>query len=179
MLTQELLNKALKGYEKYKNHKKVKKHNCMIIIDYTQHSSRRRLFVVNLHTKKVVRMHHVAHGVNTASDVDPGYAVRFSNRVMSKCSNIGYLVTGGTYYGKYGKSLNIHGLEPGKNNNCFRRRVVFHKSKYVTDRYIAWRGMAGLSWGCPAMDPAIFDSFRDLVAGGTFCYFHGQDNTDA
>jgi hypothetical protein len=173
-LKPELLKIAKEAYHDHKAHKRVKKHRYIIIIDYTIHSSKKRLFLYDRKKKKVVRSHHVAHGINSSDPRNPGRAIRFSNRNMSKCSNVGCLVTGGTYYGKYGKSLNIHGLHKGLNDNCFRRRIVFHRSNYVTDRFINSTGYAGRSWGCPAMDPAIFASFRDLVAGGTFCYFNGK-----
>jgi hypothetical protein len=173
-LEDKLLKIALDEYRKFRHHKRVKKHRYIVIIDYTIHSAYKRLFVYDRKTKKVVREHHCAHGINSSSSRDPGIAVRFSNKNMSKCSNVGCLVTGGTYWGKYGKSLNIHGLEKGINDRCFRRRIVFHRSNYVTDAFINRVGYAGRSWGCPAMDPAIFSSFRDLVAGGTFCYFNGR-----
>lgn len=173
-LKTRLLELAKNEFHKYRNHPKVKKQRYIVIIDYTIHSSRKRLFVYDRDQDRVVRSHHVAHGINSSDPRDPGKAIRFSNKNMSKCSNVGALVTGGTYWGRYGKSLNIHGLEKGINNNAFRRRIVFHKSNYVTDNFIRRTGYAGRSWGCPAMDPAIFNSFRDLVAGGVFCYFNGK-----
>ena len=173
-LNKKLLARALREYSIFKSHTRIKNYTYIVIIDYSIHSSKKRLFVYDRRKKKVIRSHHVAHGINTSDPRKPGLAVRFSNKNMSKCSNVGCLVTGSTYYGKYGKSLNLHGLEKGINNNCFRRRIVFHKSKYVTDKFINRVGYAGRSWGCPAMDPAIFNSFRDLVAGGTFCYFNGK-----
>ena len=109
-LKSKLLDIALAEYKKHSAHHKVKRSDIIIITDYTIHSSKKRLFVYDRRSKKVIRSHHCAHGINSSDPRNPGKAIRFSNKNMSKCSNVGALVTGGTYWGKYGKSLNIHGL---------------------------------------------------------------------
>lgn len=168
-----LIEKALASYKKYKN--KTSNDKVIGIIDYTLHSSKKRFFVYDLKTNKIIRSHHTAHGSGSANPKNKGYAIKFSNVNMSKCSSIGAAVTGVYYNGKYGRSLKLHGLEP-TNSNLYSRSVVIHKSLYVTDKYIAQVGRCGLSWGCPAVDPAIKDSLLDILPKGTFIYMYGGQN---
>lgn len=171
------LNKLVKlgqeQYDKYKN--LVKTHNQFVVIDMTQPSYKKRFIVYNMHTNTVVRQHHTSHGVNSSNRSNRAYAKYFSNKIMSKKSNAGALVTGKVYYGRHGRSLNLHGLEKGINNNAFKRRIVIHKAKYCTDPYILRNGRAGQSWGCPALDPAVCQQVIDLIKGGTLVYIHTKD----
>lgn len=166
----QLIEKALKSYNKHKD--RVTNHNVIGIIDYTQHSKYKRFHVYDLKEKKIIRSHHTAHGTGSADPKNKGKAVKFSNVNMSKCSSIGAAITGVYYSGKYGRSLKLHGLE-STNSALYSRSVVIHKSLYVTDEYIARVGRCGLSWGCPAVDPAIKDSLLDILPKGTFIYMYG------
>jgi len=171
-LKQNILEKAKDAFAEFKSHPKVKNYRYIIIVDYTIHSRHKRLFVYDRGERKVIRSHHCAHGRGSSSPSNTGKAVNFSNTIMSKCSSIGPAVTGGVYYGKYGRSLNLHGLVPS-NDNMFIRRIVLHKSKYVTDQYIAYAGRCGQSWGCLSVDPAIKESLIDLIKNGVFIYLYG------
>ena len=174
-LKEKVLIKAKESFFFYSSQvspSRVKDKRYMVIIDYTLHSKHKRLFVYDRLKEKVIRSHHCAHGKGSSSPGNVGKAVNFSNTVMSKCSSVGPAVTGRVYYGRYGRSLNLHGLVPS-NDNMFKRRIVLHKSKYVTDAYIRYAGRCGQSWGCTAVDPAIKDSLIDLIKGGTFMYLHG------
>ena len=173
-LSKKLLTISVLSMKKYEN--KLKNTKIIVIIDYTKHSSKRRLYVVEIASGTVLRQHHVAHGSGSASSVDPGYAVKFSNTNMSKCSSVGAAMTAETYYGKYGLSLKIRGLEDS-NSNIYARAIVFHKSDYVTDAYIRKTGRCGLSWGCPAVDPTIKDSLVQLIKNGVFVYLNGKRYT--
>jgi hypothetical protein len=138
----------------------------------TIHSKYKRLALIDVATQKFLRTHHVAHGVNTSCKKDKGRACYFSNVYGSRQSSKGAMVTAETYWGKWGKSLKLDGLEKGVNDNVRRRAVVMHKATYVTDRYITRMGRAGQSWGCPAVDPAIWNSLREEIKGGTFVYIY-------
>ncbi len=141
----------------------------LVIVDFTQPSYKKRFFVYSMVDKKIIREHHCSHGSGSAGR-DPAYCDKFSNVNMSKKSSLGSMKTGGVYYGKHGRSLKLHGLEEGVNNNVYSRSIVIHSARYVTDNYILKNGRAGCSWGCFALDPAICNDVIDLVKGGTFLY---------
>ena len=149
---------------------KITNKDYAVIIDMKAPSYQKRFFVFDCKQGKLIRQHHVAHGVNSNSPSDRARATRFSNKWMSKQTSLGAFVTGKTYYGKHGRSLNLHGLEKGVNDNAFKRRVVIHKAKYVTDGFILRNKRAGNSWGCPALDPAVCQTVIDLIKGGAFVY---------
>lgn len=165
-----------KAIESFKAHSKsIKNKKIMVVIDFSKHSKEKRLFVINPRTKKILRSHHVAHGSRSNCVYDRAYACYFSNKIGSRKSCLGAMVTGKVY--TWGKrfptknKLKLHGLEKS-NSNAFVRAIVMHSSNYVTDAYIARNGRVGNSWGCPAVDPAIADSLIELIKDGVFIYCH-------
>lgn len=172
-----------KAIESFKTHSKsIKNKKIMVIIDFSKPSNEKRLFVINPKTKKILRSHHVAHGSRSncvygasAGRSPKAYSCYFSNKIGSRKSCLGAMVTGKVYtWGKRYPSklkLKLHGLEKS-NSNAFVRAIVMHSSNYVTDAYIARNGRAGNSWGCPAVDPAIADSLIELIKDGVFIYCH-------
>jgi len=156
----------LRYYEKYKHH--IKNHDYKVVIEMEKHSKYKRFFVLDKNNN-IIRRHHVSHGVNSSCKDNKAYACTFSNVFGSRQSSLGAFVTGTTYYGKHGYSLNLHGLEE-RNNKAFDRRVVIHKASYVTNSYIKRHGRCGNSWGCPALDPAIYREVIDLIKNGAFLY---------
>lgn len=153
-----------------KHFDKIKNHDYAVIIDMRAPSYKKRFLLFDCNKQKLIRAHHVAHGKNSNKDSRKVYASKFSNKWMSKKTCLGSFVTGKVYYGKRGRSLNLHGLDKGVNNNAFKRRIVIHKAKYMTDDFIMRNGRAGNSWGCPALDPAVCDKVIDLIKDGAFVY---------
>jgi hypothetical protein len=142
------------------------------IIDYTLHSSKRRFFIIDVRTKKIT-YHHTAHGTN--SDDGNGNTVSFSNQDGSHKTSLGFMRTGETYFGSHGRSLRTHGLSPTNSNNL-SRYIVIHKAWYVTDSHINRYGRAGRSWGCPAVDPAVYASIINRLSneGSAVIYAYGE-----
>jgi hypothetical protein len=171
-LNPEVKTKAIQAYERYKNDSRIKEHSRIIVVDYTKHSRYKRLYVVSLSSGEAYLSYRTAHGINSSDPKNPAKSISFSNKVMSKKSSIGAAVTGSAYYGKYGKSLNLHGLEK-TNSNMFVRRIVIHKSKYVTNTYLKKHGRIGRSWGCPAVTKEAMKRLLALAEKGTFVYFYG------
>lgn len=165
---------AYLSYSQYKD--KVKNNQYMLVVDFSQPSYKKRMYLVEIDTGIVVREHHVAHGAGSSDPKNIAYAVSFSNKNNSHKSSIGALITGDVYYGKHGKSCRLIGLEPGVNDNVYRRAIVLHPSNYVTDDYILGTGRAGCSFGCLACDPKISSSLIDMVKSGTFVYCFGGIN---
>lgn len=165
------LVKATVAYLKFKD--SVKHHDYMVILNYKDPSYKKRLYVIDISTSNLVRAHHVAHGSATGCAYDKAMACNFSNVVGSRKTSLGAMITADEYQGKHGRSLRLHGLEKGLNDNVLARYVVIHSADYMTDQYILSHGRAGQSWGCPAVDPAVCDSLIDLVKGGRFVYALG------
>ncbi len=130
------------------------------VIDFTKHSSEKRLYFFDLASNTVER-HLVAHG----SGSDPGntgYATRFSNTDGSHMSNLGICQAQEIYNGNHGASLRLNGLE-ATNSHMRDRAIVMHQSAYVNDA----EGVCGRSWGCPAVDPKYKDKLITSLRGGS------------
>ncbi len=163
------ITKAKQEFNKH-YHNVVPRRDYIVVINFREPSYRKRLYVYSLAKNEIVRAHHCAHGVRSSSIRNRAYANKFGNRVGSRMSSLGAMKTGRIYYGAYGKSLKLHGLEKGKNHNVFKRFVVMHPSKYVSDPYIMRKGRCGQSWGCPAVDYAISSSLISMIKDGVFLY---------
>ena len=171
-LRPEVLELALTGYATAHAQGKVKK-RILTVIDYSLPSKERRLWTIDLDTGKLLFHQHVSHGIGSGIfTVD-----KMSNTDSSHQSNIGLLTTGDTYYGKHGRSLNLHGQEKGFNDNAYSRRIVIHAAKYVTPSYVKRMGRTGTSHGCPAVDPAIAQKLIDTVKGGSVVFGYFTDST--
>src|SRR5205085_584316 len=84
------------------NKAKVKNTSYVSVIDFSKHSGKKRLFIVDMRSG-AVRAHVVAHG----SGSDPGHTgipTKFSNTNGSNMSSLGYYLTAETYSGKHGRS---------------------------------------------------------------------------
>lgn len=156
---------ALTYYEKYKNYFPNK--NYMVIIDYTQRSDNKRMYVINLKTGQVQR-HVVAHGQGS----DPkktGYAQSFSNVESSHKSSLGFFRTANTYYGKHQLSLRLDGLSK-TNINADNRNIVIHGARYVQENS---NQIAGRSYGCPAVDNRVIKPLIGKIKHGALVYAWG------
>lgn len=134
----------------------------MVVIDYRQHSSKKRFYLIDLRTGRVER-HVVAHGSGSDPDND-GYATKFSNTSGSNATSLGFYRTLGTYSGKWGYSLRLQGLS-STNSNAYSRAIVIHGASYVSES-----GRAGRSWGCPALDLNVSASVITRIKNGALIY---------
>src|ERR1044071_926789 len=88
---------------------KVWPRDTMAIVDFSSPSGEERFYVVDLMSGNV-EAHRVAHG--RGSDPDhSGFVERFSNDFGSYASSNGTYTTAETYYGKYGLSMKVRGLD--------------------------------------------------------------------
>lgn len=156
----EALQAALKAYESRKN--QIKQPRFLTLIDYAVHSSKPRMFVIDMVTGKMKKL-LVAHGKGSDPDHD-GYATSFSNKPGSLASSIGAFITANTYHGKHGLSLRLVGLDP-TNNAALARAIVMHGADYVRPG----RGI-GRSWGCPSIERRHAKTLIPQLAGGSFLY---------
>ena len=159
---------ALKAHQKaYREG--LTKSKMLTVIDYSKPSTEKRFWVVDLNTDKVVFHTHVAHGSGSGGNL----ARAFSNKPGSYQSSIGAFVTGDTYRGRHGTSLNLIGLEKGINNNAYNRRIVIHAANYVSEQFIKQHGRLGRSWGCPALSNHLAQPIINTIKNGVllFAYF--------
>lgn len=121
--------------------------NILTIIDYSRPSNEKRLWIIDLATKKLLFHTYVSHGIKSGTLLSR----YFSNQYNSKASSIGIYQTDKSYYGRHGLSLRLEGLDPGFNDNAIRRDIVMHGGWYVNEAFIKKYGRPGRSWGCPAL----------------------------
>ncbi len=169
----ELLERALAAYRRVEGagllHRKL-----LTVIDYSLPSWDRRLWVLDPGHRRVLFHEFVAHGRGSATDESPEWAVRFGNEAASLRSSLGAFVTGATYTGKHGRSLELIGLDPGVNDKALERRIVMHPADYVSATFRAtWGGRVGRSFGCPALDPAVAQPLIDSIRDGSVVYVGG------
>jgi hypothetical protein len=136
------------------------------IVDFDRPSSEKRLSLIRL-SDGSVSAYLVSHGRGSGGL----YATRFSDTPRSHQSALGIYVTGDDYTGEHGRSLKLYGMEAG-NDRAEARAIVVHSADYVTDRYVAAHGMAGRSWGCPAVDPKHRERIIDALLGGAVLLLH-------
>ena len=165
----ELLDDALAAYHRVEQAGLVRTH-LLTIIDYSLPASERRLWVIDADRLRVLFRELVAHGRGSATDGDPERAVRFGNDPSSHRSSLGTFLTGETYTGSHGHSLELVGLDPGVNDRAAERRIVIHPAAYVSMAHRARWGQIGRSWGCPALDPAVASAVIDTIQDGSVVY---------
>lgn len=161
VVPKDLLEKAVLFF--HLNKAKVRNTNYVSVIDFSKHSSKKRLFIVDMRSG-AVRSSVVAHG----SGSDPGHtgtATRFSNTNGSNMSSLGYYITAETYSGKHGRSLRLDGVS-GTNSAARARAVVMHGASYVNEG----SAKQGRSWGCPAVPNNVKDSIISQLMTGSVLY---------
>lgn len=144
----------------------IKREEFIVMIDFTQHSNRKRMYVVN-RISGLVESLHTAHGEGSDPDND-GMAQYFSNIPNSRMSSLGSYIINERYVGKWGPSLRMDGLE-STNSNVRKRTIVMHPASYVGEG----QPKQGLSWGCPAVPFAWIDRMISGLRDGGFMYAYG------
>lgn len=154
------LAKALKYFDDNKS--KIKNQEVIGVIDFSQHSSKERFYIIDMSSGRV-ETYQVAHGKGSDTDHD-GYATQFSNISGSNMSSQGIYIAAETYYGGHGYSMMLDG-KSSTNSNARSRAIVIHPADYV----VAGQ-KAGRSWGCPALDPRESEHVIDLLKNGAVIY---------
>ncbi len=170
-LSPKVLELALTANECIKK-KGLNKKNKLTILDYSLPSTKKRFWVLDLDKDKVIYSICASHGRNSGNN----FTFTFSNKPQSLQSSIGVFVTGDTYFGKHGLSLELFGQEEGFNSNAHQRRVVVHAANYVTESFAREHGRIGRSWGCPALNPKFATPVIKEIKNGTvmFSYYPNE-----
>jgi len=138
----------------------------LAVIDYSQPSSERRLWIFDLQHKRVLLRDFVAHGRQSGEN----FAEVFSNSLGSHQTSLGLFRTAESYRGKHGYSLRMDGLEPGLNDLARERAIVIHGAGYVNPLWVQKHGRIGRSLGCPAVRPEVARMVVDQLKGGQFLF---------
>lgn len=165
-----VFEKAVKGYTELQANGKVGK-KILTVIDFGLSSKKKRMWILDMESKKVLFNTYVSHGKNTGGE----FATKFSNTVNSLQSSLGFYVTAETYYGKNGLSLFIDGMERGINSNARKRYVVIHGADYAEASFIDRIGRLGRSYGCPAVPNTIAKEVIGTIKQESVVYIHKND----
>ncbi|MEI6949233.1 murein L,D-transpeptidase catalytic domain family protein [Paraflavisolibacter sp. H34] len=166
-LSRDVLEAALKGYEKMVGKGLVRNEQYLTIIDFSQSSRKKRFYLLDLKNMELALNTFVSHGKNSGLD----RAAYFSNTPESEKSSLGFYVTKGTYTGKHGKSLRLSGLEQGFNDKAEARGIVVHAADYVNEGRVQTPYM-GRSQGCPALSPAVAPRVINMIKDGSALFIY-------
>ncbi|MCD6045648.1 MAG: murein L,D-transpeptidase catalytic domain family protein [Gammaproteobacteria bacterium] len=147
--------------------------NFLTIIDYSQPSTKKRLWVIDMAKAKIKFNELVAHGQGSGDNVP----TKFSDTTNSHESSLGVFVTKNTYIGHNGLSLRMDGLEPGVNSHALQRDVVFHGADYVSEAAAESQGRIGRSWGCPALARDQAKETINTIQGGSLVFAYYPDSS--
>lgn len=166
---------AIKGYNYLLSTGKLKNEGIISIVDFSQASSKKRLYVIDLKNNKVLFNTYVSHGRNSGREM----ANEFSNAPESNKSSLGFYVTGDTYMGKHGFSMRLFGEEKGINDNANSRAIVMHCAPYVSEGAIKMQGFIGRSLGCPALPENIYKPIIEKIKNGSCLFLYSPDKSYA
>ncbi|HUB59504.1 MAG TPA: murein L,D-transpeptidase catalytic domain family protein [Puia sp.] len=167
---------AWRGYHNLVKKGSIRKKSVLSIADFSQSSSEKRMYVIDIRHRRLLYRTYVAHGQNSGAE----YAETFSNEPESFMSSLGFYITKTTYVGKNGLSLRLDGVDDGYNDKAMMRNIVLHGCSYVGERYLESFGSTGTSLGCPAVPAAISSRIIRAVKGGSclFIYHPTQEYLD-
>ena len=162
---------ALQGFQKLLIAGKVKNPDLLTIVDFSQPSTKKRMYIIDLKRKVLVENSLVAHGRNTG-----GLMARdFSNQPESNQSSLGFYVTSDAYQGKHGLSLRLDGLEKNINDNARERAIVIHGADYATEGFCRSTGYLGRSQGCPAVPAKVSKTIINTLGNGSCLFIYSPD----
>ena len=172
------LETAFRGYYTYKAaHPEDVKKPFLYFVDFGKPNTQPRGYVFDMENLRVVDgPFTVAHG--RGSRASNGVPTRFSNRPGSEATSLGLYVAGQTYTfnGKSGGrhyqsvGLRLQGVSSNYNDRAFARGVVAHGAPYVTSN------RAGMSEGCPAMEPQRARRLLPQLAEGSLVFLFAPDS---
>ncbi len=168
----EAFKTALRGYKQLQNQGKLSNQKYLTIIDFSKSSAVERLFIIDTETKELVHQSLVAHGRNSGLE----FAKKFSNKVSSHQSSLGFYTTAETYTGKHGYSLRLDGLEYS-NSNARRRAVVIHAADYASEDFVKRNGRLGRSYGCPSLPKKGYKEVISKIKNGSCLFIYYPQKT--
>jgi len=172
-LSTEAFRFALRGFERLKNEGKLLNESVLTIIDFSQSSNKKRMYVIDLYKKALLFNTYVAHGRNTGDE----FAEKFSNISGSFQSSLGFYLTENMAIGsKVGLSLILKGLEAGINDKAREREIIMHGADYATENFIQKHGRLGRSYGCPSLPPDLIKPVAETIKNGSLLFIYKPDD---
>ena len=148
-----LANKKVSEY-------KPKNRNYAVIIDYRKPMLSERLFLIDLTKQKIILKSPVSQAIKTGKQ----FPTEFSNELGSEKSCYGAFITAETYFGKYGYSMVLDGMDKGINDNARKRKIVFHSTKRLSNP------LYPLTYGCFATAEDVNNKIIHLTKNGCLVY---------
>ena len=149
------------------NSGRIPQHDVIGIADFSRPSRDPRFYIVDLRNGMVTQ-HLCAHGRGS----DPGHSgwlEYFSNSVGSEATSSGAYLTGDAYFGKYGHSMRLTGLDY-TNSNAEARAIVVHSAWYAEPRVVEQNGKLGRSEGCFALSQLSLQYVLQQLGPGRLLY---------
>jgi len=172
-LSNEAFNFALRGFERLKKEGKLINESVLTIIDFSQSSNKKRMYVIDIYKKVLLFNTYVAHGRNTGDE----FAEKFSNIPGTFQSSLGFYLTENMAIGsKVGLSLILKGLEKGFNDKAREREIIIHGADYATEDFIQKHGRLGRSYGCPSLPPDLIKPVAETIKDGTCLFIYKHDD---
>lgn len=171
-LSNDAFRFALLGFERMKKEGKLLNQSILTIIDFSQSSTKKRMYVIDLYKKVLLFNTYVAHGKNTGEE----YAQQFSNIPGTFQSSLGFYLTENMSIGsKVGLSLLLKGLEQGINDKAREREIIIHGADYATEDFIKKTGRLGRSYGCPSLPPDVIKPVAETIKNGSLLFIYSPD----
>ena len=172
-LSTEAFRFALRGFERLKKEGRLLNESVLTIIDFSQSSNKKRMYVIDLYKKALLFNTYVAHGRNTGDE----FAEKFSNIPGTFQSSLGFYLTENMAIGsKVGLSLVLKGLEKGINDKAREREIIMHGADYATEDFIQKHGRLGRSYGCPSLPPDQVKPVAETIKNGSLLFIYSPDN---
>lgn len=143
-----------------KNFVKGKNYNQDIVffIDFKIPSGKFRFFIYNLKENKMISKGLVAHG--SGSEAGKEGKLKFSNIENSYQSSLGKYEISSKYYGTFGWSYRLKGLDK-TNSNAQKRAIVMHSLSCVGN--VESSQPTCLSLGCPMLSEEFFKTAEKYI----------------
>ncbi|NTW24445.1 MAG: murein L,D-transpeptidase catalytic domain family protein [Lentimicrobium sp.] len=172
-LSNEVFQLAIKGYRKLEVAGKLEHPGILTIVDFSQSSKNKRMYIVDIEKHTLLFNTLVAHGRNTGEE----FAKNFSNELGTLKSSLGFYITREHVTGaKVGLSLIIQGVEKGFNDNAISRQIIMHGADYATEAFIKKTGRLGRSYGCPSLPPDLIEPVIQTIEKGTCLFIYHPDS---
>ena len=160
LLLEHLRLKAIPAKE-YCKSKGFSEQHC-ILVNFSIHSGKQRLFVWDFEKDTVSYSSLCTHGMGRGSTEEKPV---YSNDEGSYCSSQGRYKIGVSSYSQYGTNVHykLHGQD-STNSNAYKRIVVLHSHSPISDRNIYPRHLPlGFSLGCPVISDAAMYKTDSLL----------------
>lgn len=171
-LSNEVFQLALTGHQKLESAGQLENPDILTIVDFSQSSKNKRMYIIDMLNHKLLFNTLVAHGRNTGEE----FARHFSNTLGTLKSSLGFYVTKNQIMGNtVGLSLIIQGVEKGFNDNAVNRQIIMHGAEYATEEFIKKHGRLGRSYGCPSLPPDLIEPVFETIENGSCLFIYYPD----